>query len=129
VTAPIDILIAAIEQREGFGIPGALPTRINNPGDLIFAHQHNAIPHAVAGKDGKTRIYAAFLTLADGLNALRIQICLNASRGDTLAQFIGRYAPASDGNDPTSYLAAVMRALGVTDATRKLQDIIAATTN
>lgn len=121
----LDILIAAIERREGFGIPRTLPTRLNNPGDLIFAHQHLAMPYPVIGKDGKTRIYAQFPTLADGLAALRFQIHLNASRGDSLQTFIWHYAPASDGNDPMSYLASVMRALGETDAQRKLAEVIA----
>lgn len=133
----LDILISAIERREGFDPTGRsrdLPTRANNPGDLMFAGQLGASPYPVVGTDGKTRIYASFPTVAEGLAALRVQIYLNANRdGDTLDRFIYRYAPASDQNDPGSYLAGVMTALGETwhtDAwgrryTRRLSDILA----
>lgn len=124
--ARLAILIAAIERQEGFPIPGKLPTRLNNPGDLMFAHQRNATPHPVIGVDGKTRIYAAFPTLADGIAALRIQIGLDASaaRHETLEQFIARYAPIRDGNDTSAYLAGVMRALGVEDRAQLLGTIL-----
>lgn len=120
----LDLLVAAIEKREGFGIPKTLPTRLNNPGDLMFAHQRKASPHPIVGEDGKVRVYAEFPTLADGLYALHTQIWLDAQRGETLAQFIAKYAPEADGNNTSSYLAGVMRALGVADPSLRLSEIL-----
>jgi hypothetical protein len=118
-------LIKAITHLEGGDRPGTLPARLNNPGDLLFMHQAGAIAHPIVGADGKTRVFAQFETPDAGRLALARQIGLNASRGDTLAQFIGHYAPASDGNNESAYLRGVMQALGETDATRKLADVLA----
>jgi hypothetical protein len=122
----LEILIAAIERREGFGPPRNLPTRINNPGDLMYAGQANAKPHPVIGTDGKTRYYAAFDTVEHGRQAERNQIALDASaaRHETLAGFIGKYAPPSENNTGT-YLAAIMAALGVTNPNTPLSEAIA----
>lgn len=126
VLTPIDKLANAVARREGYGAAGKpnIPTRLNNPGDLMFAHQTGAVPHPVVGVDGKTRVYAAFATPAAGFYALKAQIRLDASRGETLAQFVNRYAPASDGNDPASYLAYVMKAMGVSDSSVTLASVI-----
>jgi hypothetical protein len=118
-------LAIAIGRREGFGIAGDIPTRLNNPGDLMFARQKNAAPAAITGRDGKVRIYASFKTLADGWAALYAQIRLDAGRGKTLEEFIDKYAPGSDDNDPASYLAFVMRQIGCQDKTTKLSTLIA----
>jgi hypothetical protein len=47
-----------------------------------------------------------------GWAALNRQLQLNASRGDTLEQFINRYAPPSE-NDTTNYLQYLVKGLGV----------------
>jgi hypothetical protein len=124
-TAKLNLLMLAIEHREGYGHAGNLPTRTNNPGDLMFAHQIGAKPYPVVGTDGKTRVYASFTTIEAGLGALRFQILLDAGRGQTVEQFINGYAPASDGNDPNSYLAFCMKAIDCTDKTIKLSAAIA----
>jgi hypothetical protein len=121
----LSILMDAITHLEGGDRPGTLPTRLNNPGDLMFARQAGAIAHPVKGADGKTRVFAEFPTLEAGRRALAKQIGLNASRGDTLAQFIGHYAPASDGNNESAYLRGVMKSLGETNPNRKLADVLA----
>jgi hypothetical protein len=122
----LQILIEAIERREGFGPPSNLPTRLNNPGDLMYANQPHAKPYPVKGTDGKTRYYAAFDTLEHGTQALRNQITLDAStaRHESIADFIGKYAPPSENNTGT-YLAAVMLALGVTNPNTPLRQAIA----
>ena len=83
----LEELIAAIERQEGFPKPGTLPTRLNNPGDLIWANQRGATPHAVTGADKKVRIFASFTTLALGILALKVQIAIDAQakRHETLA--------------------------------------------
>lgn len=62
-------IAAAIGHAEGFGLPNAIPTRANNPGDLKLGDLgHGAI-------SGKT----IFATVEDGWNALRKQINLMAT--------------------------------------------------
>lgn len=109
----LENLARAIATLEGFYKPGSVPQRLNNPGDLIFVGQKNATAHAIVGKDGKTRVYCQFATVEEGWEALRRQIRLDARRGLTLIQFIHKYAPASDANDPKSYAAFVARRLSV----------------
>jgi hypothetical protein len=123
----LNILVAEIEKLEGFGRTGTIPTRCNNPGDLMYFFQAFATQYPVVGVDGKTRIYAKFDTLIHGLAALKRQIALDASaaRHETLEQFINKYAPPSDGNNTSAYLAGVMRALGVTDKNTLLGEILA----
>lgn len=121
----LSVLMDAIATMEGFKVPNSIPIRLNNPGDLMFAHQHNAIPHPIAGKDGKTRIYAQFPTVADGFAALKNQIKLDMDRGKTIAQFISGYAPVGDGNNPSSYIRYVMLRLHITDSTLTLTTILA----
>jgi hypothetical protein len=113
----VDLLIAAIEKREGFGVQGTLPTRLNNPGDLLFRKQPGALPYHVLGRDGVDRVYAEFDTLANGVKGLRNQIALDATfaRHETLREFVHKWAPASDGNPETINLEEEMKALGVTN--------------
>jgi hypothetical protein len=62
LNAKIVALAQAIAQAEGFGIPGAVPTRANNPGDLV----NGDIGLGVANSAGVT-IYAS---VSDGWGAL-----------------------------------------------------------
>jgi hypothetical protein len=124
-TRGLMILAQAIAKREGFGIPGTVPTRLNNPGDLMYAHQDGALPHGVTGTDGRLRVYAAFASVMDGWRALYNQIRLDAGRGLTLAEFIGKYAPATDHNNTSSYLSFVMHACQVQNPAMKLSELIA----
>jgi hypothetical protein len=117
-------LAIAIALREGDDRPGTVPERLNNPGDLMYVRQVGAKPHPIVGKDGKTRVYAEFPTALAGWVALFEQIRLDAARGKTLEEFIGKYAPASDNNDPTSYLSFVMRQLGCQNPKTKLADLV-----
>lgn len=55
-------LVEYIARREGFGVAGALPTRLHNPGSLKFRRQRGARP----GRRG----FAAFERDADGWAAL-----------------------------------------------------------
>jgi hypothetical protein len=125
MSANLETLKRAIAAREGFGRAHNVPSRTNNPGDLLYRQQRGATPYPVMGQDGKTRVYAQFRTVADGWAALEAQIRLDAARGETLEQFIEKYAPASDANDPASYLSFVMRAVGLQDKTVKLAELIA----
>lgn len=68
LNAKISALAQAIATAEGFGIPGAVPTRANNPGDLV----NGDIGLGVANSAGVT-IYAS---VSDGWGALYHQLNL-----------------------------------------------------
>lgn len=95
--------------------PNSLAQKNNNPGNLRFAGQRGA----VVGAGG----FAKFETIEDGFAALGRQINLDASRGLDLGQFINKYAPKVE-NDTDSYLANVMRWLGLSSPNIKLSSII-----
>jgi hypothetical protein len=92
----------AIQAQEGY-YPGSIAYRNNNPGNLMYAGQ----PGATSGPGG----FAVFPDYQTGYNALLNQISLDASRGETISQFISKYAPAAGGNDPTTYASNVAAAL------------------
>ena len=89
-----------------------LPQKLNNPGDLIFVGQRKAVPFSVVGGDGKVRIYCKFETIEDGFEACDFQLELYAKRGSTVQGTINKWAPADDGNNPTSYTAGVCKLMG-----------------
>jgi hypothetical protein len=94
----------AIQTQEGY-YPGSVAYVNNNPGNLMAAGQ----PGCTATAAG----FCSFDSYADGWNALLNQISLDASRGETISQFISKYAPASAGNDPTTYANNVASAVGL----------------
>lgn len=101
----LSTVAATIQQIEGW-FPGSVSYRNNNPGNLKYAGQPGA-----TGADSNG--FAIFPDYATGLQALDNQITLNASRGQTIAQFTSIYAPASDNNNPTSYAAQIASAAGL----------------
>lgn len=107
-------LAQLIAQEEGFNVPGTVPNRDNNPGDL----RHS--PHSFHNP-GDPNAIGQIDTVADGWADLERQLGLFASRGLTLAQAIFEFAPPSE-NDSAAYLAFVCQGLGcqpdisVTDA-------------
>jgi hypothetical protein len=94
-----------IQQLEGW-FSGSVSQTNNNPGNLMYAGQPGATGQTPAG-------FAVFPTYQAGYQALLNQINLDASRGLTIAQFAQKYAPAQDGNDPTSYAAQIAAATGL----------------
>jgi hypothetical protein len=95
----------AIQTIEGW-FPGSVSQTNNNPGNLVYAGQSGATGASSSG-------FAIFPTFQAGYQALLNQINLDASRGLTIAQFASKYAPAQDGNDPTSYAAQIAAATGL----------------
>jgi hypothetical protein len=99
-------LAQLIAQQEGFGIPGAIPTIDNNPGDLTHSPHSSHVgedPNAIGEID----------TVADGWADLERQLQIYAERGLTLEEMIAEYAPVEDGNNPDEYLAFVCGGLGL----------------
>lgn len=110
-------LIEAIARMEGWGIPGDLPTRKNNPGDICagaFSAAHGATPSA-----GR---FATFPTPAAGFAALRALLSTHYV-GLTIAQAIERYAPASE-NNTARYVALVCEWTGTTPQTVVTPELI-----
>ena len=97
-------LAELIAQEEGFEMPGSVPNRSANPGDLRHApgefHPVNA-PNSVG----------SFPDVATGWGALERQLNLYASRGLTLEQAIYEFAPPSE-NNSAGYLSFVCNGLG-----------------
>ena len=80
----------------------------NNPGNLRYVGQAGA----VQGQGG----FAKFSTPQAGVEALKNQIKLDASRGHTLASFISKYAPPSE-NNTDLYVKQISQRLGVNPQT------------
>lgn len=97
---------------EDFGITGKISipetSRLafvnNNPGNLKFVGQEGA----TMGESG----FARFESPEAGYAALQQQISLDASRGQTLSQFINKYAPPTE-NDTALYIQQAQQQLGV----------------
>jgi len=93
-------LAELIAKEEGFGVPGAIPTTHNNPGDL----RHS--PHSTHTADAPNAI-GQIDTPAHGWEDLERQLQLYAERGLTLRQVIAIYAPPADHNNTAKYLADI----------------------
>lgn len=102
------VVADTVQRIEGY-YPGSLSYRLNNPGNLTYAGQPGATP-VTSG----SHTWASFPTYEQGYQALENQIALDAGRGETIQQFINKYAPASDANNPTSYAAQLATATGLT---------------
>lgn len=100
-------LAELISNEEGFGIPGAVPTRDHNPGDL----RHS--PHSSHAGEGSNDI-GEIDNDADGWADLERQLQLYAERGLTLRQVIGEYAPPEE-NNTDRYLSYICQGLGGVD--------------
>ncbi len=101
-------LARLIAKEEGFGIPGTLPTRNHNPGDL----RHS--PHSTHTPDHPDAI-GQIDTDEHGWEDEERQLRLYAARGLTLRQMIvDYYAPPTE-NDSERYLAFICKELDVPD--------------
>jgi len=105
----VTLLARLIAKEEGFGIPGAVPTRDNNPGDL----RHS--PHASHDGEGSNDI-GEIDTAEDGWADLERQLQLYADRNMTLRAAIYDFAPPTE-NDSEQYLDFVCRGLSMTPDT------------
>lgn len=106
-SAAIQRFAHAISVAEGFGRPDAVPTRLNNPGDL----KRSSVPNIGADPQG----HLHFRTVADGWEALHRLLYLivegrsaNFTLDMTIARMGTTYAPGS-----TSWAANVARELHV----------------
>ena len=99
------LLARLIATEEGFYVPGSLPNRNNNPGDL----RHS--PHSFHTADAPDAI-GKIDTGVDGWADLERQLQLYAQRNMTLRDLVYEYAPPSE-NNTADYLAYVCKGMGM----------------
>ena len=97
-------LAELIAKREGYGIPGVIPTTHCNPGDL---------EHAPGESHDGTGPVGSFATPAMGWGALLGQLQLYAGRAMTLAEVARIYWPPPE-NDPVAGLQLLCEGLSAT---------------
>lgn len=102
--ATIQDLFNAMANMEGWNVTGSVAQRNNNPLNLMYAGQVGA----TLGANG----FAVFDSVADGTQAGLNQIGLNASRGQTLSEFLNIFAPPST-NNTNSYINYVSAQTGI----------------
>lgn len=102
----IKLLLTAQAQLEGFQ-PGNINFDLNNPGN--FTAPVGGIPTAGRGEGNRSK-FVKYASLENGIkaSAAQIDLIINGKstvypKNATLSQYINRYAPASDGNDPEKY--------------------------
>lgn len=109
-------LAQLIGKREGYGIAGDLPTRQNNPGDLMHA------PGEVHPADAPNSI-GSFPTPAEGWAALEGQLIRWAGRNLTIAQALTLEAPPSC-NNTAEYIQYICDGLPCTPDTPVAQALL-----
>jgi len=108
-THPVELLACAISTQEGWFVPGSVPSKQRNPGDLRFANQFGAqIPPPHRGPEP----IATFDSIPHGVAALYRQIWLQVASGQTVRQIVAQWAPPSE-NNTSAYLANVLRWTGL----------------
>jgi hypothetical protein len=86
----------------------------NNPGNLRFFKNLNKPGYVLDKAIGVDKNgFAVFATPKDGLDAMRRQIAIDARKGFTGREFIHKYAPVKDRNDPELYTKNVFGELGL----------------
>ena len=104
---PQSSLSSAISQAEGYGVPGAIPTLANNPGDLALGD----LGYGTMGSAGIT----VFPTQAAGLSALDSQLGLIQSGGSNVYNpnmSLAQMGALWSGGNP-AWASNVAKALGV----------------
>ncbi len=99
-------LATAISQMEGWGTPGTIATRNNNPGNLRYSPYQVGQENTVNGK------FATFASPEEGWSALQDYIDSKAKAGVTLRDFIYTYAPPNE-NNTAGYLSYLSGQLGI----------------
>jgi hypothetical protein len=106
---------------------GTRSYRNNNPGNIKYGPFAESCGATGKDKDG----FAKFESYLDGFNTLKALIN-NAATGKssiykptmTLEQFFSKYAPSTDGNDPSAYARTVARKLGVDQTTFPISQLV-----
>lgn len=97
-------LATAIGNMEGWGKPGTIATRNNNPGNLRYSPLQSGSEQTVNGT------FASFSSPEVGWQALQDYIAANS--GLSLRDFIYKYAPPTE-NNTSGYLSYLSGQLGL----------------
>ena len=98
-THPVELIVCAIATQEGDFLPGSIPAKQNNPGDLRYAGQIGARrPDGFVGPVRAIEPVAVFDTLEHGVIALFRQVWLQVAMGQTVRQIIFQFAPPNENN-------------------------------
>lgn len=108
-------LASAIASAEGYFVPGSLPARNNNPGDL------RAAPWLPSPKIVNNFWSAS--SPAQGIAGLYHQLALDIARGQSLRQLVTSWAPPTE-NNTANYLAETARRVGITNVDQPLQELL-----
>jgi hypothetical protein len=105
-TNPVELLACAIATQEGWFLSASVSlAKLNdNPGDLDFAGQLNA----VAGAGG----FAKFSSPAAGVVGLYRQLLEQIAEGQTVTQIVAQWAPPK-ANNTSAYLQNVLSWTGL----------------
>lgn len=102
----------AIAREEGVNVPGSIPNRLNNPGDIEdgkFAQAHGALPN-------QGQRFAHFPDLNTGYACMRALLQCPGYKGLTIHQALNKWAPPVE-NNTSSYEANVCAWTGLTPET------------
>ncbi len=102
--------IEAIARQEGVNVPGSIPNRDDNPGDIVYGRWAQAHGGLAAGR------FARWTTMQAGYEAER-ELLTDDYLGLTVRQALMKWAPASDGNNVSAYEANVCTWTGMTPET------------
>jgi hypothetical protein len=90
LNAQVQQLAQAIATAEGFGIPGAVPTRANNPGDLVLGDQGLGVANS-AGVTIFATVAAGWAALYYELNLIFLGESSQYNPSMTFAQFAQKW--------------------------------------
>lgn len=106
----LDKLVITMAHMEGFGIANVTPTINNNPLDIRYANQANALPEATVA--GHPAPIARFGTKGAGVCAGYRDLLAKIANGMTLRQLIYVFAPPNENNSKV-YLEFVVKETGI----------------
>lgn len=108
-------LASAIATSEGYFVPGSIPSKNNNPGDLRGA------PWLTNPKIVNN--FVVFSSKPSGVAGLYHQIALDLARGLSLRSLIQKWAPPTE-NNTQNYLNETARRVGITNLDQPLQELL-----
>ena len=98
---------------------GTQVTAYNNPGNLQFAGQSDAIEGQTYGNN-----FAVFPNAEAGINALRADLTAKVNRNNAVDKIIGEYAPKEDNPESfNNYLSFVKERVGETVEPNEIDDL------
>jgi hypothetical protein len=109
----IQLIVNAIIRQEGE------PATAHNPGNLVSAPW---LPNPIPMQGG----FWYPVSRAQGIAGLAHCVALRIAEGETLTQLISAWAPSSDGNNTTVYIANVKAWCAIPDENTPLQNYLGA---